>query len=142
MDFLQKIHALHEDTRKFLAGLTIVILGIGFFAFWTSFMSSRLVALGPPAKQNAAAGDTVPVARRLSTEEIAEAKRREREPISPAAGIAGSVSDAGRFFATTRREADGSPARSIGIFFASVGQGLTAVAETIYMKVAPWVPPY
>lgn len=138
-DFLAAIHALPEDARKFFAGLTIVILGIGFFAFWTSFMSSRLVALGPPAKQNAAAGDTAPVARRLSPTEIAE---RRRAPTSPAAGIAGSVSDAGRFFAATQREADGSPARSIGIFFASVGQGLAAVAEAIYMKMALWVPPY
>lgn len=133
---LQKIHALSEDARKFLAGVTIVVLGLGFFGVWMSFMSSRLVALGPPAKQNAAGGDTAPVARRLSPSEIAE---QRREPPSPAAGIAASVSDAGRFLA--RGKQDGASGISGG-FFASVGQGLAAVAEAIYMQLAPWVPPY
>lgn len=135
-DFLAAIHGLHEDTRKLLAGLTIAVLGIGFVGIWTSFMSSRLVVLGTPAQKAAAGGAAAPVARRLSPSELAQERR---EPLSPAAGIAASVSDAGRFLARGKKdEAKGI----VGGFFASVGQGLAAVAEAIYMKLAPWVPPY
>lgn len=137
MRVLQKIHAMPEDARKFLAGITIVVLGLGFFSAWTSFMSSRLVALGTPAGQQAAASPAIPVARRLSAEEIAQAKRRE--PPSPVAGIAGSVSDAGAFFAHGEKS---GVSMGVGGFFASVGRGLAVVAEGIYLKAAPWVPPY
>lgn len=133
---LEKIHALPEDTRKVLAGLTIVIVGLGFVSAWTSFMSSRLVTLGTPAEQQRAGqAPGVPVARRLSPAEIAEAKRQS--PPSPVAGIAGSVSDAGKLIAPTQGMAAGLQG-----FFASVGRGMAVVAEDIYMKAAPWVPPY
>lgn len=138
-DFLSAIHGLHEDTRKLLAGITIAVVGLGFVGVWTSFISSRLVALGPPARENAAVGSTVPVARRLSPSELAQERR---EPPSPAAGIAASVSDAGNFFARGKTAETGKTSGGLGGFFASVGQGLAAVAEAIYMKLAPWAPPY
>lgn len=127
-NFLRKIHGLPEEGRKLLAGLCMAVAGIAFFGLWTSFVSSRLVALAPsPASAPAAQGA-------VGVSDVAQtAPASESGALSPAEGIADTL----RGF----QNAVSGSAPPQG-FFASVGQGLTAVAEAIYMKLAPWVPPY
>ena len=54
MDFFSKIkdavHGWSEETRKFLAMLTMGIGLLMFFSLWVSSVSSRLVAIGPSAQ--------------------------------------------------------------------------------------------
>ncbi len=133
-DFLAAIHRLHEDTRKLLAGVSIVVLGLGFVGLWSSFLSSRLVVLNTPA-QNTEGTPGIPVAARRTSGSSAAV----REPPSPVAGIAGSIAQVEKFFSRPLR--DGA-VPDTGGFFASVGRGLAAVADAVYMKVARFVPPY
>ncbi|MEK7099140.1 MAG: hypothetical protein AAB916_01325 [Patescibacteria group bacterium] len=133
-DFLGKIHALPEDARKFFAAVSLVVLGFAFFVMWTSFMSSRLVTLNtpttaPPQKPMGLASPAV--AHAPSGTAIAA----RPEPVSPAAGIVGSITDAEKFF--TRPKTDASAG-----FFAGIGRALASVADAIYMKLARFVPPY
>ncbi|OGZ97848.1 MAG: hypothetical protein A3B34_04110 [Candidatus Sungbacteria bacterium RIFCSPLOWO2_01_FULL_54_21] len=136
-DFLAKIHALSEDARKILAGISVVVLGLGFFGVWSSFMSSRLVTLNAPAvPQEKPIGLTSPA---VAHDASGSSPVARQEPVSPAAGIVGSIADAEKFFARSKSE---SMMGGIGTFFASIGTALAAVADAVYMKVAPWVPPY
>lgn len=147
--FLQKIHGLPEDTRKFFAGLCMLAAGIAFFMLWTSSVPSRLVALtprpavGPIARQTAAVSGMA---------QAAPPAERESGALSPAAGIAdtlrgfrgalsGAAASLGARIAGSAPQSAGRSPPPQG-FFASVGQGLAAVAEAIYVKLAPWVPPY
>lgn len=133
---ISRIHALSEDARRILAGVTLVVLGLGFLGVWSSFMSSRIVALGVPREEEVApssAGTSPAIARGPSTVGGSMVARSLPGPISPAAGIAGSVADAQKFFVPPATETQG--------FFAAIGSGLATIADAIYMKVARFVPP-
>ncbi|MEK7541321.1 MAG: hypothetical protein AAB533_00530 [Patescibacteria group bacterium] len=135
-NILISIHALPEDTRRILAGISIAVLGIGFFGFWTSFVSSRLVALNTPTEKPSATPGIPVAVRRPAGGAVAE----RLEPPSPAAGIAGSVADIEKFF--TGQGLLESGAAGIGGLFSAIGEGLAGAAEAIYMKAAKYVPPY
>lgn len=135
-DVIARIHAMSDDARRFFAGLTLAVLGLGFLGIWSSFMSSRIIALDTPQQEKivlSPAGASPAIARGPSAVSGSAVARNNAEPLSPAAGIAGSVADAQKFFVRPAAETQG--------FFAAIGSGLATVAEAIYLKVAQFVPP-
>lgn len=159
--FLQKIHGLPEDARKFFAGICMLAAGIAFFGVWTSFVSSRLVALAPsPAPaltaQDAGGASAISDLPVRSTQTGLPAPAPAMEALSPAAGIADTL----RGFQSVISGSAGSlggqqagQAKPAQGFFASVGeksrvisagiwQMWERIAEYIYRTVSRYVPPY
>ncbi len=152
---LGRIHSLPKDIRKLLAGVAIVIAAIGFFSMWSSFVSSRLVAIGPPAggatdsRQGSSAALSpvvggAPVAGRdISPRRGADRPAGRRAP-TPVEGIRDTVVGLEEFFSSNEANPAGGrvPARESGRgFLAAVGEGIAGAMEFIYLKLSRHVPP-
>ncbi|MFY9463330.1 MAG: hypothetical protein WAP52_04060 [Candidatus Sungiibacteriota bacterium] len=95
MDFLLKIrdavHGWSEETRKFLAMVTMGIGLLAFFSLWVSSVSSRLVAIGPSAPAApttgtpAAAALAVPIAFAPSRDNFGSEDTADLPPSAPPA---------------------------------------------------------
>ncbi len=147
--FLQKIHGLPEEARKLLAGICMLVSAIAFFGVWTSFASSRLVALAPSPASGTAVENPAGISQTARTASVPEP-----EALSPAAGIADTLRGfqsavSGGASPLGMRPA-GQPPQG---FFASASQMVKTIAEGIgrmseraaeflYRTAAPYVPPY
>ena len=142
--FFQAIRSLPEDIRKLLAGLLITIVAFGFFGVWSSFMSSRLVALNP-AGQAPAQKPPPPVSGivRLppSGGSPLPSQSAENRPPSPAAGIAQTLSGLEKFFSLSPETPDQRRTSRVRTFFAAVGNAVDNSIEFLYVKLSRYVPP-
>ncbi len=156
---LTKIHGLPEDARKLLAGVCMVVAAIAFFGIWTSFVSSRLVALSPGPGPSVAEGSesATGVAEEISQPAPAASEvSAAPEALSPAGGIAdtmkGFADAVSGVAASLQKQASPGPAASSGGFLAPlaeraqglaaiIGAGSDRIADYLYRKLAPYVPP-
>lgn len=123
---VKAIHSLPEDARKLLAGFLIVIVAFGFFGMWGSFMSSRLVALGPPPAS--------PLEQKISLPPVTarlEARGMEQrgEPPSPTQGLVRTFSGFDELW---------SPGRDL---LAAIGGAVAGGIEFLYLKLSRYIPP-
>jgi len=132
---LQAIHALPEDVRKLLAGVCIVASALVFFSVWGSWVSSRLVTLGPAP---ASSTETVGQGEGVSSSPTVRVEPRT-EPPSPAQGLAETFSGVRQM----------SPISNAGLIdrvsqmrrlFAAIGKGASDSVDFIYLKLAQYVP--
>lgn len=125
---LRRVHSLPEEVRKLLAGVLIVGAALGFFGMWGPFMSSRLVALGPPPTGSNPQGAATPsaVAGRPQPAGV--------HPLSPAEGIAET-------FYGIRQIGPIGPTSKIKHIFAAIGNAVAGSIEFLYQKLSRYVPP-
>ena len=155
-NMLRKIHLLPEEVRKLLAGLCMLAAGIAFFGVWTSFVSSRLVALAPAPGAGVAQGgqpDTMAFAGGAQSAPVPSAS----EALSPAEGIAqtlrgfgNAVSDSALSSRQPSAQTAGAPqvqgffailARQAQTLIVNAGAAVQRAIEYAYRAVARYVPP-
>lgn len=98
-------------------------------------MSSRLVALGPPAIPSAEKSTPSPAANARAVPIPAEG------PPSPAQGLAQTFSGIDKLLQHKESGETEKPKSGVRTFLAAIGQGIADGIEFIYLKLARYVPP-
>lgn len=147
-----------EEVRKLLAGVVMVVAAVVFFGVWTSYVSSRLVALspgpGPSTETDRAAAigqyplpiNAVVIAPSGSRDGIAEdATIADSGVFTPSEGVRGAFRDAGQaVFGSGSGESRGIVSSFVsGIRAVSDGIGSlsASIIQGAYRALSRYVPP-